>query len=296
MRRRESDTVRVASCRFTALLQGNWGVQLMTFDSHAGNQTKGLAFFQELAKIASTFFHDPLTDVTRKRQTSLLLVSLLTILVALSLITITESNPGGFKVTVESQRTIKYVLSLVTFYFIAVYVLSAFQDLKAYYYAALAVEASLIGMENEVVTQVVRESAEIEARLAEEARIIEQRQAVLAAREARIDDLKRRIAEQKQKLQENQNDPSVRAHISELETEHTRESNDYPKFDDKLEDRQRETSARVFDNKTIKQLELLLTTLQTQRGTSKARQLIEIAAPVVLAIGAIGLAVWSLTS
>ncbi len=92
-------------------------------------------FSNRLAVAGADIFEDPMSDVTRSRQNSLLMTSFLTILVSLAIITPTNGSVVGINFALNSN--IGFVLAVVTLYFLIVYLLSVYQDFKKYYYKQL---------------------------------------------------------------------------------------------------------------------------------------------------------------
>jgi hypothetical protein len=66
------------------------------------------AIYKELEEITAKPFSDPLTEPARERQTSLLLSSLLTLLIAVAGITISNASVFGVTFTVRNKDVIKW--------------------------------------------------------------------------------------------------------------------------------------------------------------------------------------------
>src|SRR5215467_653050 len=81
---------------------------------------------------ASVLLRDPLSELTRKRQTNLLVVSVVTILVALSLASMNEINFVIFKMSTSNPALIRYGLACLTTYFLILYGVGLVQDYQIY--------------------------------------------------------------------------------------------------------------------------------------------------------------------
>src|SRR6266536_3362567 len=87
-------------------------------------------FDARLLDRASVLLRDPLSELTRKRQTNLLVVSVVTILVALSLVSVSmsEINLGVAKMSFSNPALIRYGLACLTTYFLILYGIGLTQD------------------------------------------------------------------------------------------------------------------------------------------------------------------------
>lgn len=91
-------------------------------------------FDARLLDRASVLLRDPLSELTRKRQTNLLVVSVVTILVALSLVSVSmsEISLGVAKMSFSNSALIRYGLACLTMYFLVLYGIGLTQDYQIY--------------------------------------------------------------------------------------------------------------------------------------------------------------------
>lgn len=103
-------------------------------------------FVNDYARYASNLFREPFSDTTWKRQSLLILSSSITILISLAIISPKESELLGLKFEFLNSLSISLIGSLVTFYFIVIYLLSVQQDIAKEDVMTLPLQLGMSGM------------------------------------------------------------------------------------------------------------------------------------------------------
>lgn len=94
-------------------------------------------FIDDLSQSGADIFQDPMSELSRKRQSYLLIVSMITVLLWATVIKPIEFTEVGLKFTFNEPKYVTGFMGLITIYFLIVYCLSIFQDVKIYQYKQL---------------------------------------------------------------------------------------------------------------------------------------------------------------
>ena len=89
------------------------------------------SFIEEISEIGQTIFVDILAKETIKRQTNLLIWLVITILISLAYVDITETTLQGLKLKPTDKIQLNYVVGSVCLYLIAVFIVSILKDISA---------------------------------------------------------------------------------------------------------------------------------------------------------------------
>ena len=114
-------------------------------------------FDQDLSDIGAKLLDDPISDVTRKRQTLLLIVSTLLILISFELITITDSSMIGMNFTITQDEFIKWFFMGLNLFCVVVFTLGAFSDYQIRAYILLPDYQKLMDLTSKLSKEYVEE-------------------------------------------------------------------------------------------------------------------------------------------
>jgi hypothetical protein len=107
-------------------------------------------FYKDLAGYGIDLLQDPLSEVTRNRQSSLLISSVAALLLSFALVSPTEGSLGGLTVAISHPETIKSAAGLIALYFLIIYLVNVAQDLRIYRYRLMGVAADIGSLNNKL--------------------------------------------------------------------------------------------------------------------------------------------------
>ena len=88
-------------------------------------------YFEKFSEYVAELYIDRFSDLTRKRQTNLLVCATLVILVRLSYLAPTTGNFGGLSFTFPNPTVLNVLGGLLCLYFLIIYITGFLQDMEA---------------------------------------------------------------------------------------------------------------------------------------------------------------------
>ncbi len=85
-------------------------------------------YLETVATLGKGLFRDFLSEITRKRQSALLISSTITLLLSFTIVTPTESNILGIKFSVSNTQILPFLAGFISLYFLLLYITGVMQD------------------------------------------------------------------------------------------------------------------------------------------------------------------------
>lgn len=127
-------------------------------------------YFELLSEYGKSVFNEFLSDLSRQRQNNLLASALITILLSLSIVGNVETEIFGLKFTFNDIKIIPIVARAVCTYFFTIYLVGVFQDWQLAIYSSMPTRIDISNLSNHIALaklKRVHESAELSKNLNE---------------------------------------------------------------------------------------------------------------------------------
>jgi len=254
-------------------------------------------YFELVSEYGKSAFVELISNVSRQRQTNLLISAVITILLSFSIVGNVETEFFGLKFTFIDIKIIPGVTGAVCLYFLSTYLVGVFQDWQQTRFSTLPIRINILNLSNKISLARL-ERANKSAALMKE--ISENMEQTLQARSEifkEINELeKRQQAEVEEAKKNNPNSPGFSASL--LIRKHELERR--PLYE-KLKNFSKENDLQLVAKKTKSHLRntslegksrLLDEALSKYQILSNINVIIQIIFPSLLAVFAIGSAIW----
>ena len=262
-------------------------------------------YFDSLSSVGKEFFSEFLSELTRKRQTAVLISAFIAILVSFTLVSPTETDVAGIKFSFINSSVINPLAGVVCVYFLLVYVISVLQDLELHRYRTMP----FLFRQEQIAHRVENEIKERERRLAELRRIFDEkwkdRQELLDRAEAirlkykpQTDELEAKL-ESFNPISEHLGDTAkTLRQLQDIDRKSWQAQLKFYDFmheyakQDGVNELSKEIISSIKDVKLNDKSELILKTRQRYLLYNRLRLIIEIVFPIGLSLFAIGSVIW----
>lgn len=174
-------------------------------------------FFKELSHTLVDVFEDPLSDRSRKRQSYVLVLAIISIMLSSTLISPSEFDISGIKFTLSQPEVLIKVFGLLTGYFLSLYVLDLYQDMRISRYKMLRIGSMMKGLADETRELLAEREAKLDQLILLQDDLIEKRAEALSRGNHELHELAQKdgLDELQKETQEMLSDRSVlnKAHL-----------------------------------------------------------------------------------
>lgn len=108
-------------------------------------------YFEVLSEYGKSVFNELVSDLSRQRQTNLLVSALVTILLSFSIVGNVETEFFGLKFTFADIKIIPAITGSVCLYFLSIYLVSVFQDWQHTRYSTLPIRINIANLSTKIV-------------------------------------------------------------------------------------------------------------------------------------------------
>lgn len=254
-------------------------------------------YFELLSEYGKSVYNELISDLSRQRQTYLLVSALVTILLSFSIIGNVETDFFGLKFTFTDIKIIPVTTGAVCLYFLSTYLVGVFQDWQHARYSTLPIRINITNLSTKIaLASMARasKSASFAKEISEKVeQVTQQRFEILKE----INELEER---QRAEVEEANKDKSnligglllTPKHMAEREPLYEKLAN-FSKDND-LQVVANQTKRHLRDTSLQKKSELLNEAIRKYQTLKNVNVIIQIIFPSLLAIFAIGSAIWKL--
>lgn len=107
-------------------------------------------YIELLSEYGKTTFRELISDLSRQRQTNLLVSALITILLSFSIVGIVETEFFGLKFAFTDPDIIPMVTGAICFYFLLTYLVGVFQDWQHTRFSTLPTQINILNLSNKI--------------------------------------------------------------------------------------------------------------------------------------------------
>jgi len=127
------------------------------------NENKNLddQYFRIVSSFGKEVFDETLRDTTQKRQTALILSSVVTILISFSVITPVDGSIGSVKFLFTNSDLIPLLSGIICLYYLVIYVANVVRDMQYAEYRRLPLDIDMILLENSLEVQALKTELKI---------------------------------------------------------------------------------------------------------------------------------------
>jgi hypothetical protein len=100
----------------------------MTEHEKKSDRAEHNQFLTEMSQLTGMLFRDSLAEGTRKRLDHLLIASIITILISITTITVSEASVSGLSLILPDKSVLKLIGGSITIYFLITYLMKVAQD------------------------------------------------------------------------------------------------------------------------------------------------------------------------